>query len=761
VGIVVMDSKVKELLSRMSVEEKVAQLMSIPIEKLLDGKMFSEEKAMQFLRYGIGEITRVGGSRIGLLPKEAAKVANQVQRFLVEKTRLGIPAIIHEECLAGLMASTATVFPQAIALASTWDPDLVYRVASAIRQQVLSIGSRHCLSPVLDLCRDPRWGRCEETYGEDPYLVASIGLAYVHGLQGDDLRNGVVATTKHFAGHGFPEGGRNIAQVHLGLREFLEQHLYTFEVAIRIGRAQAVMPAYHEVDGIPCHANKWLLTDILKNQWDFKGVVVSDYNAVLQLHTVHRIAKNCVEAFKIALEAGVDIVFPDIICFEDIVKAVKEGVISESLIDRAVERVLKLKEALGLFDNPYVDESRIPDILDNEEHRKLALEAAREAIVLLKNDGVLPLPKNLKAIAVIGPNANEPRNMLGDYHYDAHLAKDTVSVKVVTVLEGIKNKVSKDTKVLYAKGCDIDSQDRSGFEEAIKISREADVVIAVMGEKSGLDPTWFGLKKEIVQHTSGEGVDRANLGLPGVQEELIKELHKIGKPIILILINGRPLSITNILPYVNAVIEAWFPGEEGGNAIADIIFGDVNPSGRLPVSIPKTVGQVPVYYSRKPSSFRDYIDVDAKPLFPFGFGLSYTEFRYRDLVIRTPEVKPFSFVEIEVTVENVGKYPGKEVVQVYISKEYSEVTRPLKELKAFKKIYLEPGQIKKILFRIPTENLAFYDRNMNLVIEPGDYRVMVGRNSEDIVLEGKFRIVGDKQIVYHKKYYLAEAIELQ
>jgi beta-glucosidase len=759
VGIVVMDSKVKELLSRMSVEEKVAQLMSIPIEKLLDGKMFSEEKAMQFLRYGIGEITRVGGSRIGLLPKEAAKVANQVQRFLVEKTRLGIPAIIHEECLAGLMASTATVFPQAIALASTWNPDLVYRVASAIRQQVLSIGSRHCLSPVLDLCRDPRWGRCEETYGEDQYLVASIGLAYVHGLQGDDLRNSVVATTKHFAGHGFPEGGRNIAQVHLGLREFLEQHLYTFEVAIRIGRAQAVMPAYHEVDGIPCHANKWLLTDILKNQWDFKGVVVSDYNAILQLHTVHRIAKNCVEAFKIALEAGVDIVFPDIICFEDIVKAVKEGVISESLIDRAVERVLKLKDVLGLFDNPYVDESRIPDMLDNEEHRKLALEVAREAIVLLKNDGVLPLPKNLKAIAVIGPNANEPRNMLGDYHYDAHLAKDTVSVKVVTVLEGIRNKVSKDTKVLYAKGCDIDSQDRSGFEEAIKISREADVVIAVMGEKSGLDPRWFGLKKEVVQYTSGEGVDRASLGLPGVQEELIKELYKVGKPIILLLINGRPLSITNILPYVNAVIEAWFPGEEGGNAIADIIFGDVNPSGRLPVSIPKTVGQVPIYYSRKPSSFRDYIDVDAKPLFPFGFGLSYTEFRYRDLVIRTPEVKPFSFVEIEVTVENVGKYPGKEVVQVYISKEYSEVTRPVKELKAFKKIYLEPGQTKKILFRIPIENLAFYDRNMNLVIEPGEYRVMVGRNSEDIVLEGRFRIVGDKQIVYHRKY-IAEATEI-
>jgi beta-glucosidase len=757
----VASNKIKFLLSKMSIEEKVAQLQSIPVDRLLEGKEFSEEKAKSLLMHGIGEITRIGGSGIGLSPREAAKIANKVQKFLVERTRLGIPAIIHEECLAGLLTPTATVFPQAIALASTWSPELVYRVASAIRQQVLCIGSRHCLSPVLDLCRDPRWGRCEETYGEDPYLVASIGLAYVSGLQGDDLKRGVIATTKHFAGHGFPEGGRNIAQVHLGSREFLEQHLYTFEVAIRIGKALAVMPAYHEIDGVPCHANKWLLTDVLRSQWGFEGVVVSDYGAVTQLNTIHRVAKSCVESFKLALESGVDIVFPDIICFDEIVQAVKEGMISESLLDRAVERVLRLKEALGLFENPYVDEFKVPEVLDNEEHRLLALEAAREAIVLLKNDGLLPLSKNLRTIAVIGPSANEPRNMLGDYHYDAHLGKSITSVKVVTVLEGIRNKVSKETKVLYAKGCDIDSQDRSGFEEALRIAREADVIIAVMGEKSGLDPSWFGLKKEVVQHTSGEGVDRASLGLPGVQEELIKELHRIGKPMVLVLINGRPLAITGILPYVNAVLEAWFPGEEGGNAIADIIFGDVNPSGRLPVSVPKTVGQVPVYYSRKPSSFRNYIDVDSKPLFPFGFGLSYTEFRYRDLVVRTPEVKPFGFVEVEVTIENVGKVAGKEVVQVYISKEFAEVARPVKELKAFKKIYLEPGKAKKVLFRIPTEALAFYDRGMSLVIEPGDYRVMVGKSSEDIVLEGRFRILGEKQVVHYKKQYLAEAVELQ
>uniref|UniRef100_A0A7J3ZAK9 Beta-glucosidase n=1 Tax=Ignisphaera aggregans TaxID=334771 RepID=A0A7J3ZAK9_9CREN len=757
----VTDNKVKSLLAKMSIEEKVAQLQSVPLDMLLDGRELSEEKVEKFLRHGIGEIMRIGGCGVGLSPREAARIANKVQRFLVEKTRLGIPAIIHEECLAGLLASTATVFPQAIALASTWNPELVSRVALAIRQQVLRIGSRQCLSPVLDLCRDPRWGRCEETYGEDPYLAAAIGLAYVTGLQGENLRNGIVATTKHFAGHGFPEGGRNIAQVHLGLREFMEQHLHTFEVAIRVGKALSVMPAYHEIDGVPCHANKWLLTDVLRSQWGFEGIVVSDYFAVQQLHTIHRVAKSCVEAFKTALEAGVDVVFPGMECFDEIVQAVKEGVISESLLDRAVERVLKLKEALGLFENPYVDEAQVPEVLDNEVHRRLALEVAREAIVLLKNDGVLPLPKNLRTVAVIGPNANEPRNMLGDYHYDAHLAKSTTSVKVVTVLEGVKSKVSNETRVLYAKGCDISSQDRSGFEEALRVAREADVVIAVMGEKSGLDPTWFGLKKEVAQYTTGEGVDRASLSLPGVQEELIKELHKVGKPIVLVLINGRPLAIADILPYVNAVIEAWLPGEEGGTAIADVIFGDVNPSGRLPVSVPKTVGQVPVYYSRKPSSFRDYIDVDSKPLFPFGFGLSYTEFRYRDLVVRTPEVKPFSFVEVEVTVENVGKLAGKEVVQVYVSKEYSEVARPVKELKAFKKVYLEPGQAKKVLFRIPTEALAFYDRGMNFVIEPGDYRIMIGKSSEDIVLEGRFRIVGEKQIVYYKKHYLAEAEELQ
>ncbi|MEM1801192.1 MAG: glycoside hydrolase family 3 C-terminal domain-containing protein, partial [Desulfurococcaceae archaeon] len=626
-------------------------------------------------------------------------------------------------------------------------------IASAIREQAMLIGSRHCLSPVLDLCRDPRWGRCEETYGEDPYLVSSMGLKYITGLQTEDISKGVVATGKHFAGHGFPEGGRNIAQVHLGLREFMEQHLYPFEVAVKLGGLLAIMPAYHEIDGIPCHANKWLLTDVLRREWGFRGIVVSDYNGILQLHSIHKIAKDCTTAFKLALEAGVDLNFLDIECFDQLVDAVRDGLISQSIIDRAVERVLRLKHMLGLFENPFIDELNVPETLDNEVHRRLALEAARESIVLLKNNGILPLPKDIGSIAVIGPNAASPRNMLGDYHYDAHVPGEGISVKVITVLEGIKNKVSGRTRVLYAKGCDIDSQDRSGFKEAIEVAMNADVVVAVMGEKSGLDPAWFGLNKEIAQHTSGEGVDRASLRLPGIQEELIKELSKTGKPIVLVLINGRPLAVTNILQYVDAVIEAWFPGEEGGNAIADVIFGDVNPSGRLPISIPKDIGQIPVYYSRKPSSFRSYIDMDSKPLFPFGYGLSYTEFEYNDLIVKPKQTTVFGFVEIGVTVENTGKYPGKEVVQLYISRDYSSVTRPLRELKGFCKIYLNPGEKKKIVFRVPIESLAYYDADFKLVIEPGVYKVMIGKNAEDIVLESSFEVVGERTVVYERRHY--------
>ncbi|WP_422398140.1 glycoside hydrolase family 3 N-terminal domain-containing protein [Sulfolobus tengchongensis] len=737
----------------MSLEEKIAQLQATPIDNLLEGKEFSEEKARKILRFGIGQITRVAGSRLGLKPKEVASIINKVQKFLMENTRLKIPAIIHEECLSGLMGYTGTSFPQAINLASTWDMELVKSVASTIRYQGRLVGIHQCLSPVLDVCRDPRWGRCEETFGEDPYLVASIGLSYINGLQGE---NELVATAKHFAGHGFPEGGRNIAPVHVGNRELREVFLFPFEVAVKLGKVMSIMPAYHEIDGIPSHSNMELLTKTLRQEWGFDGIVVSDYDGIRQLETIHRVASNKMEAGILALEAGVDMEFPNVDCYgEPLMNAVKEGLISEAMIDRAVERVLRIKERLGLFNNPFVNENNVPEKLDDQKSRELALEAARKSIVLLKNDGILPLSKNVN-IAVIGPNANEARNLLGDYTYMGHLNLEG-GIEVVTVLQGIMRKVNG--KVLYAKGCDIATESRDGFAEAIEIANKSDVIVAVMGEKSGLPLSWTDVPSkeqfEKYQAVTGEGNDRTSLRLPGVQEELIKELYKTGKPIILVLTNGRPLVLTPIIDYVKAVIEAWFPGEEGGNAIADVLFGDYNPSGRLPISFPMDTGQLPLYYNRKPSSFRPYVMMRSAPLFPFGYGLSYTEFAYSNLEVMPKEVGPQGYVKISVTVENVGKMEGEETVQLYISKPYSNVARPVKELKGFAKVYLKPGEKRRVVFNLPVETLSFYDRYMRLVVEKGDYDVLIGRSSEDIVLKDSFK-VKDTRPLSDRRMFLSE-----
>jgi len=751
------DERVRNLISKMSIEEKIAQLVSVPLESLLEGKEFSREKALKLLKYGVGEITRIGGSPLRLSPKEVVGIYNAIQTFLVKETRLGIPAIVHEESLVGFMAPTATVFPVPIALGSSWDPDLVYRVASAIRRQMILVGSRHSLAPVLDLCREPRWGRCEEDFGEDPYLVASMGIAYVKGLQGDDIRYGIIATAKHFVAHGSPEGGRNTAPVHVGMRELIEVYMYPFEAVVKEANVLSIMAAYHEIDGVPCHANKWLLTDMLKNSWGFKGFVVSDYVGVKMLNTIHRVARDCLEAAVKAIKAGVDMELPSGECFQYLVEAVKRGLINEDIIDRAVERILRLKFLLGLFEDPFVDISKVPDVLDNEADRELAREAARKSIVLLKNDGVLPLRKDIRTIAIIGPNANDPWAMLGDYHYDAHIGsfdgtygKISPSVKIVTVVEAIKNRVSLSTEILYAKGCDVHGDDKSGFSEAINIAKRADVIIAVMGDRSGL----FNLK----MFTSGEGVDRASLRLPGVQEELLKELASIGKPVILVLINGRPLALSSILPYVNAVIEAWRPGEEGGNAIADIIFGDYNPGGRLSVSLPYDVGQLPVYYSRKPSGLRDYVEYPYKPLFPFGYGLSYTQFVYENLVVEPTEVRdPDTVIRVSVDVKNVGSMTGDEVVQLYISRDYASVTRPIAELKGFKRITLSPGEKKTVIFEVPLELLAYYDIDMNYVVEPGEYTFMINKNAEETTLKTKISIVGDTKIYKERRVFTSKA----
>ncbi len=738
---------VKDLLAQMTLEEKVAQLGSVGVRDLMEDGKFSLEKAQQILANGIGQITRPAGWS-DLPPKEAAALVNEIQRFLVEKTRLRIPAIMHEECLTGLMARGGTTFPQAIGLASTWAPDLIERMTTVIRREMRAVGAHQGLSPVLDVLRDPRWGRTEETYGEDHYLVASMGVAYIRGLQGDDLRQGIVATAKHFAAHGFPEGGRNCAPVHVGPREFREVFLFPFEAAVRVAKVQSIMNAYHDLDGIPCAASRQLLTDILRGEWGFDGIVVSDYAAVHMLKTVHHVAADELEAACLALEAGIDIELPATHCYAHLVEAVRQGRISETVIDQAVLRVLTVKERLGLFDNPFVDPEAAAQIVHAPEHRALSLEIARKSIVLLKNEGnLLPLRKDVGTIAVLGPNADAPLHMLGDYTYAAHLNLKEPDVPITTVLAGIKAKVSPNTKVLYAKGCEVIGGTDEGIPEAVEMAKQADVVVLVVGDRPGLFRN---------DATSGEGCDRADLRLPGLQETLVRAVLETGKPVVLVLINGRPVALGDLADRIPAIVEAWLPGEEGGTAVADVLFGDVNPGGKLPITVPRSVGQVPLNYNRAPISHRDYVDLPATPLFPFGHGLSYTQFEYSDLVIEPTQVPPAGTVRISVTVKNVGDREGDEVVQLYVRDPVASRVRPVKELKGFKRITLQPGEAKRVTFHLSMDQLAFYDHAMRLIVEPGTVEVMVGSSSEDIRLKGSFEIVGAKREVPPERVLFAK-----
>ncbi|MCX7721305.1 MAG: glycoside hydrolase family 3 C-terminal domain-containing protein [Dictyoglomus thermophilum] len=747
--------RVRDLISRMTLEEKIAQLQAVYGKDLVDENgNFSEEKAEKLLKNGIGQISRVAGER-GVSPEKAVELANKIQKFLREKTRLGIPAIIHEECLSGFMAQGATVFPQAIGMASTFEPELIRRVSDVIRQHMKAANVHQGLSPVLDIPRDPRWGRTEETFGEDPYLVSRMATEYVKGLQGEDWREGIVATVKHFTAYGISEGARNLGPAKVGERELREVFLFPFEVAIKEGQAGSLMNAYHEIDGVPCASSKFLLTKILRWEWGFKGYVVSDYIAVRMLENFHKVARDAKEAAVLALEAGIDIELPSVDCYgEPLIQAVKEGLISEEVINASVERVLRAKFMLGLFDdNLEKDPKKVYEVFDKPEFRDLSREVARRSIVLLKNDGTLPLSKNLKKVAVIGPNADNPRNLHGDYSYTAHIpsiaeglegvkVEEKCVVRTVSILEGIRNKVSPETEVLYAKGCDIISDSKDGFAEAIEVAKEADVIIAVMGEESGL----------FHRGISGEGNDRTTLELFGVQRDLLKELHKLGKPIVLVLINGRPQALKWEHENLNAILEAWYPGEEGGNAVADVIFGDYNPSGKLPISFPAVTGQIPVYYNRKPSAFSDYIDESAKPLYPFGHGLSYTTFEYSDLKISPEKVNSLEKIEISFTIKNTGNRDGEEVVQLYIHDQVASLERPVKELKGFKKIYLKPGESKRVTFTLYPEQLAFYDEFMRFIVEKGVFEVMIGSSSEDIRLMGTFEVLETKVITEKRKF---------
>jgi beta-glucosidase len=747
--------RVEDLLSRMNIDEKVAEIGSIWAFEVLDNGRFSPENATRLLKNGMGQVSR-GGVGTALSPADIATFCNDIQHFLKEDTRLGIPTIIHEECLNGFIARGATIFPQIIGLACTWDPDLVYRMTATIRQQMLAVGIRQGLSPVLDVVRDPRWGRVEETYGEDPFLVAAMGAAYIRGLQGKDINKGIIATIKHFAGYGKSEGGLNWAPADIPARLLREVYLYPFEQAVKKAGALSIMNAYNEIDGIPCGASMELLTKILREEWGFDGTVVSDYFAIEMLNTYHRVASDKGQAAMQALSAGIDIELPRYECFGEPLKLlIEQGAISIDLVDRAVARSLRNKFLLGLFENPYVQPLDVPRIFDTPDNRRLAGEIARKSIVLLKNENnLLPLSKDIKTIAVIGPNAANPRNVLGDYTYPAHIhlsamsamalnidlpehdfAADQIPVPVINILDGIRSKVSSRTTVIHAQGTDYKGSSRQYFEEAVRAAGAADLVIMVVGGKSGLT----------VENTCGEMRDSAELKLPGVQEDLIKTVHETRKPIVLVICDGRPLALGWIAKEIPAILEAWLPGEEGGNAVADVLFGDYNPGGKLAISFPVVAGQVPTYYGHKPSGARsqfwgDYVDCSVKPQYAFGHGLSYTTFYLRDLAIESAASDLHSPIKVSCTVENTGKRKGDEVIQLYITDLFASVTRPVLELKGFKRLTLEPGQQKQVEFEIQISELAFYGRDMQLKVEPGQFFVMIGHSSTDIALFGQFEL---------------------
>jgi len=750
--------RVQDLLDRMTVEEKLAQLTSRWFHELQERQAPSPTKLRALLADGIGQISRVGGSST-LPPAEVARAGNAVQRFLLQETRLGVPAILHEESCVGYMGLGGTIFPQMIGVASSWDPALAREMAVEIRRQLLAVGARQTLAPVLDVARDPRWGRTEETFGEDPWLVAQFGMAVVEGLQGKDPKTGLMATGKHFVGHSASIGGRNCAPADLGPRTLWDVYLAPFQAAIQQSRLRSIMNAYPELDGDLVAASRAVLTDLLRHELGFEGLVVSDYESISMIHDPYRVAPDVRAAAVLALRAGIDVELPTRACYGDPLRAALEaGEVSPDEVEAAVQRVLQAKFDLGLFEAPYVDEAAAVSTFETPAQRHLAREVARRSLVLLKNEaGVLPLRGPL-AIAVIGPNADEPRHLLGDYSYPSMLElmryapmprmvflpevdDDDMrlhSVRVPSVLEEIRALAGDRSRVAWARGCGVADPDRSGFERAVAAAGEADVVILVLGDRAGLVPSC----------TTGETRDRADLGLPGVQEDLARAVGAVGRPVVAVLVNGRPLATPWLHENVSAVLEAWLPGEEGATAIAEVLFGRANPGGKLPITVPRSVGQVPLNYNLKATGARshwygDYVETSSRPLYAFGHGLSYTRFEYDDLRLSPASAASGEVVEVSVTLANRGDMVGDEVVQLYVRDEFASVTRPVKELKGFCRVTVNSGEKCRVVFHLPVDALAFYNQSLDLVVEAGAIQVFVGSSSEDIRAEGRFQIVGE------------------
>ena len=740
------DIRLSDLLSRMTLEEKVGQLLC-PLgwemyeihgsEVHPSGKfkqLIKERNAgMLWATYRADPWTKKTLAN-GLNPELAAKAGNALQKYVMENTRLGIPMFLAEEAPHGHMAIGATVFPTGIGMAATWSPELVKEVGQVIAKEIRSQGGHISYGPVLDLTRDPRWSRVEETFGEDPVLSGILGASMVDGLGGGNLsqKYATIATLKHFLAYAVPEGGQNGNYASVGIRDLHQNFLPPFRKAIDSG-ALSVMTSYNSIDGIPCTSNHYLLTQLLRNEWKFRGFVVSDLYSIEGIHESHFVALTKENAAIQSVTAGVDVDLGGD-AYTNLCHAVQSGQMDKAVIDTAVCRVLRMKFEMGLFEHPYVDPKIAAKTVRRKEHIELARKIAQSSITLLKNENsILPLSKMINKVAVIGPNADNRYNMLGDYT----APQEDSNVK--TVLDGIITKLSP-SRVEYVRGCAIRDTTVNEIEQAIEAARRSEVVIVVVGGSSARDfktsykETGAAVAEEgsVSDMECGEGFDRASLSLLGRQQELLESLQKTGKPLIVVYIEGRPLEKNWASEYADALLTAYYPGQEGGNAIADVLFGDYNPSGRLPISVPRSVGQIPVYYNQKAPRNHDYVEVSSSPLYSFGYGMSYTTFEYSDLQVVQKSARCF---EVSFKVKNTGKYDGEEVSQLYMRDEYASVVQPMKQLKHFERFHLKKGEEKKVTFVLTEEDFFLVNYTLKKVVESGNFHLMIGAASNDIRLQ--------------------------
>ena len=750
------EERIKDLMERMTVEEKVGQLCC-PMGWEMYTKTGNKVEASELYKKQMGNGMPIGSYwavlradpwtqktlENGLNPELAAEALNKLQKFAVEETRLGIPVLFAEETPHGHMAIGATVFPTGLSMASTWNPELLRRAGEIVALEARLQGANVGYGPVLDISREPRWSRMEESFGEDPMLAGILGVAYMKGMQGDVQNDGkhLYSTVKHFAAYGTPEGGHNGDRAMVGMNQLFSDFLPPMKMAVENGLA-TIMTSYNAIDGVPCTSNKFLLTDILRGKWGFDGFVYSDLFSIDGIAGTHHVAADVKEAGKLSLEAGVDMDLGANAYGKRTLELLNEGRLDMKYVDAAVANILRLKFKMGLFENPYVSPKDAKKYVRSEAHRQVAREVAREGIVLLKNDGILPLSKDVKSIAVIGPNADTQYNQLGDY------TAPQDDKFITTPLEGIQAAVSKKTEVKYVKGCAIRDVTMSDIPGAVKAAKESDVVVLVVGGSSARD---FRVKYEataaaiandeegqiLLDMDCGEGYDRSTLDLLGDQEKLMQALIETGKPLVVVYIQGRTLKMNLAAEKANALLTAWYPGGEGGHAIADVLFGDYNPAGRLPVSIARNEGQLPIYYSK--GKQRAYMDGEANALYSFGYGLSYTKFEYSDLQIKPGNGKDI-LQTVTCTVKNTGDRDGQEIVQLYIRDMVASIAQAPILLKSFERVELKKGESKTVTFNLGKQELSMYNAQLEEVVEPGDFKVRVGAASDDIRLEGMFKL---------------------